>query len=421
MSTKCLPLTNTWVFYFEEKPNLLKPPATGRNPLSASLPLFLNSSVLGKFDTVQGFWSYWNNINLAKLPVGSQIKLFKAEVSPQPEAPSNGQGGKWVIAFDRNNAQNIAQIWLLCVLALIGEQFEENYVVGTVLSIGGRNTISVFTKSHHRKCIDSTEMDLCRLLSIPRERMRYQRHCKDIKPMKSFNIKITKSVDLTHPTESLSSSPNNPASCSPSISPSPSFMGEAPLYINLNLISGKTEKGILSIKKIPQTSSKSLPAPTLRMSKSTDLVNFRIWKDNLPKLHRRRGRRTFCNKISEIKEETKITIQNPTEITEENPPESTAENQIEITEENPPEITAENQIDITEENPTEFSDKKQTPIIKKSALIQHTLYKPQINSSRFLGFRYLGWMAFLLGITLILGTYVTILFDLDVNYKSEIS
>jgi len=390
MSTKCIPLNNTWVFYYEEKPSLLKPPSSGRIPLSTSLPSLLNSSVLGKFDTVQGFWSYWNNINLSKLPPCSQIKLFKSAVSTNPDAPSNSGGGKWVIAFDRS--QNISQIWLLCVLALIGEQFEENYVIGTVLSIGGRNTISIWTNSHNRKCIDSTEKDLCRLLNISREKMRFQRHSNEAKPTKSFNIKITRSVDLTHLPESPSSSPNKPASCSPSISPSPSFMADSPLYINL--ISGKTERGKISLKerKTLRPSSKSLPVPNLRMSKSIDLSNFRTWKDNLPKLHRRRGRRTSWNKIPQIREE----------------------NQTEITEEN--------HTEIREENYTAEEQKKSSLVynIKISDIVHQTLYKPQVNSSGFLGFRYFGWMALLLGITLIIGS-VSIFFDLDVKYKSEFS
>jgi len=412
MSTKSIPLYNTWLFYFEEKPSLLKPPP-GRNPLSTSLPSLLNSSVLGKFDTVQGFWSYWNNINLSKLPHCSQIKLFQSDVSPNPDAPSNAHGGKWVIAFDRS--QNISQIWLLCLLALIGEQFEENYVVGTVLSIGGRNTISIWTKSHNRKCLESTEKDLCRLLNISREKMRYQRHSKETKPTKSFNIKITRSVDLTHPPESPSSSPNNPSSCSPRISPSPSFMADSPLYINL--LSGKTEKGRISLKDRNSSSSscKSLPVPNPRMAKSIDLTNFRKWKDNLPKIHRRRGRRTSLNKIPEIKEE------NHTEITEENQieiPEIKEENH---TEEEQIEIRDENRIEIREENQTEFYVEKKPSLYKtkKSEMVQQSLYKPQVNSA-FLGFRYFAWMAVLLGITLILGTYVSIFFDLDES-KSEIS
>jgi len=428
MSTKSIPLYNTWLFYFEEKPSLLKPPP-GRNPLSTSLPSLLNSSVLGKFDTVQGFWSYWNNINLSKLPHCSQIKLFKSAVSSNPDAHSNSHGGKWVIAFDRS--QNISQIWLLCLLALIGEQFEENYVVGTVLSIGGRNTISIWTNSHNRNCIESTEKDLCRLLNISREKMRFQRHSKETKPTKSFNIKITKSVDLSHPPESPSSSPNNPSSCSPRISPSPSFIADS-LYINLH--SGKIEKSRISLKdrNPSRPSCKSLPVPNPRMAKSIDLTNLSIWKDNLPKIHRRRGRRTSFNKIHEIREkkQTEISEENQTEIREENQIvireeneiEIREENQIVIREENQIEIREENQIEIREEIETEFYAEKKTSLVyntKKSEMVHQSLYKPQVNSG-FLGFRYFAWMAVLLGITLILGTYVSIFFDVDEN-KSEIS
>jgi hypothetical protein len=252
--------------------------------------------------------------------------------------------------------------------------------------------------------------------------MRFQRHSKETKPTKSFNIKITRSVDLTHPSESPSSSPNNPSSCSPRISPSPSFIADSPLYINL--LSGKTEKGRISLKdRNPSSpSSKSLPVPNPRMAKSIDLTNFRKWKENLPKIHRRRGRRTSLNKIPEIREEnhTEIKEENPIEIRE-NQIEIREENQIEIREENQIEIR-ENQIEIREENQTEFYAEKKTSLVyntKKSEMVHPSLYKPQVNSG-FLGFRYFASMAVLLGITLILGTYVSIFFDVDV-YRSEIS
>jgi len=168
-TTRCIPLNNSWVFYFEEKQHFLKPQTHGLNPLSSSLPSLLNSScVLGKFDTVQGFWSYWNNINISKLPSGSQIKLFRCSVSANGDALSNVNGGKWVIPCDKS--QNISQFWLLCLLALIGEQLQDDYVVGSVLTIGARNTISIWTSCHSKKCLESTEKDLYRLLNISREK-----------------------------------------------------------------------------------------------------------------------------------------------------------------------------------------------------------------------------------------------------------
>jgi hypothetical protein len=44
----------------------------------------------------QDFWRYWNNIELNRLPLNSNLRLFKKGIRPTWEDPKNVQGGKWV-------------------------------------------------------------------------------------------------------------------------------------------------------------------------------------------------------------------------------------------------------------------------------------------------------------------------------------
>jgi len=52
---------------------------------------------LGSFNTVQGFWRYWNNIvDPSRFPNDSNLRLFKRGIKPMWEDASNIHGGRWV-------------------------------------------------------------------------------------------------------------------------------------------------------------------------------------------------------------------------------------------------------------------------------------------------------------------------------------
>jgi len=167
--------------------------------------------------------------------------------------------------------------------------------------------------------------------------MRFQRHGGKESKQRNFTIRVSRSVDLTPTSDSPSSSPNNPASCSPvGMSPSTSFnclpgedddLSNAPfIYLtpgcnspksktlncpashSLPILQVDPKKCIKNIplgkdlKLKPNSAASPIISPTSgRMAMSIDSANFRKWSRNemsgkismnLPKLHRRRGRRT---------------------------------------------------------------------------------------------------------------------------------
>eukprot|EP01130_Rhizamoeba_saxonica_P005264 TRINITY_DN2113_c0_g1_i1.p1 TRINITY_DN2113_c0_g1~~TRINITY_DN2113_c0_g1_i1.p1 ORF type:complete len:260 (-),score=36.74 TRINITY_DN2113_c0_g1_i1:21-800(-) len=94
---------------------------------------------------------------------------------------------------------NIVQTWLLCILSLIGENYTHgSKLCGTVLSIGSRvNTISIWHADWETsvECSASTEIEIMRHLNCRNPKViKYQVH-KDVNFTKSFNIRLSSSVD----------------------------------------------------------------------------------------------------------------------------------------------------------------------------------------------------------------------------------
>jgi len=160
-------LEHTWVFYFDR-----------RSPRGQEVHQYENSvRILGEFNTVQDFWRYWNNIDLNRLPINSNLRLFKKGIHPTWEDPKNVNGGKWIIEID---PAHTTQLWLYCILAMIGEQFEHSdSLCGTVLSIRMRcNGIALWNcDATATDVLEKTEDELRHFLKLSKfNDIRYQRH-----------------------------------------------------------------------------------------------------------------------------------------------------------------------------------------------------------------------------------------------------
>jgi len=248
-----------------------------------------------------------------------------------------------VITCDKK--EKIAQTWLVCVLAMIGEQFESgDGHTGSVLTIGKRaNTISLWTKTSDKKYQEKTERELCQFFSIPREKVRFQRH---LEGSKSFCIKLSRSVDPLNSSNSCSLDQCFPIEPSPTQPPcfsivvddddsySTPFIDLTKDYTENNqrlspttkhrqrtqsaeelrvpnrhrkcLSDQSTNNGQCDRQaKVSPENSEDDPCSNPRMAVSIDSSSFRRWRDAelvskpsylLPKLHRRRGRRKSYDK-----------------------------------------------------------------------------------------------------------------------------
>lgn len=124
-------LKNTWVLFEHQNTNL---------------NYEQNTRELGKFNTVEQFWQYFNNYpvpsklfyqnnykpKLAK-PTReiSSISMFKENIFPKWEDPMNNKGGDLAIR-SFTSMEQIDQIWETIAILCIGNLFEYNDIINGI-------------------------------------------------------------------------------------------------------------------------------------------------------------------------------------------------------------------------------------------------------------------------------------------------
>jgi len=132
------PLAHSWTMWYDS------PSTTNNHDWKLSVKKIVS------FQYVEDFWCLFNNlVKPSGLPIKGNYHLFKEGIMPAWEDPTNAKGGKWVIEFERRQADILDQVWLYTSLALIGEQFEDmSDISGAVISCRRqRNRLALWTKS----------------------------------------------------------------------------------------------------------------------------------------------------------------------------------------------------------------------------------------------------------------------------------
>lgn len=130
------PLEHAWTFWFDSPSTKSRNSAWG----TSIRPIYT-------FQTVEDFWSLYNNINHpSKLIVGTDFNCFKDKIEPKWEDPVCENGGKWTIICQRGKSDII---WLHTLLAMIGEQFHYgDEICGAVVNVRAKQEkISLWTKN----------------------------------------------------------------------------------------------------------------------------------------------------------------------------------------------------------------------------------------------------------------------------------
>ncbi|XP_020590279.1 eukaryotic translation initiation factor 4E-1-like isoform X1 [Phalaenopsis equestris] len=130
------PLQHSWTFWFD-------------NPSAKSKQAAWGNSIrpIHTFDSVEDFWSLYNNINRpSKLVVGADFYCFKYPIEPKWEDPICANGGKWTITCARGKSDTV---WLYTLLAMVGEQFDNgDEICGAVVNVRARQErIALWTKN----------------------------------------------------------------------------------------------------------------------------------------------------------------------------------------------------------------------------------------------------------------------------------
>ncbi|PPQ75748.1 hypothetical protein CVT26_001669 [Gymnopilus dilepis] len=123
------------------------PPSASIHPESQEYEA--NLTIIGEFDTVEEFCRYFNWLKPpSKLEKNSNYHIFKSGIKPMWEDPANANGGKWVLTM-KNNPQLLDRCWNWLVMALVGEELEENdEICGAVVSLRSKvDRIQLWTRS----------------------------------------------------------------------------------------------------------------------------------------------------------------------------------------------------------------------------------------------------------------------------------
>lgn len=92
--------------------------------------------MLGVYTTVEAFFGTFATLRRpSQLERNANYHLFKNGIKPMWEDPANANGGKWTITLRGTNPALLDRSWMWLVLALIGEELDENdSITGAVCS-----------------------------------------------------------------------------------------------------------------------------------------------------------------------------------------------------------------------------------------------------------------------------------------------
>jgi translation initiation factor 4E len=136
------PLQNTWTMWYDGPGPAKKMPTNGGWQS--------NVKRIVSFSTLEDFWCLYNNLVVSsKLSDRSTYHLFKKDIVPAWEDPANADGGRWVIEFKKSESTEMNKAWLLVLLGLIGEQFEDSdEICGVVIGLRkAKNRLALWTRT----------------------------------------------------------------------------------------------------------------------------------------------------------------------------------------------------------------------------------------------------------------------------------
>jgi len=138
---------------------------------------------VASFDTVEDFWSLFNNIqDASQLRMGCDYSLFKTGVKPMWEDESNKKGGKWNLNTSlKSRKQELDSLFTDLVLMMIGENEEASIcdeINGVVLNVRHKgDKLALWTRTTNDKELVMSIGELMkRCLNLPDRKLDFIRH-----------------------------------------------------------------------------------------------------------------------------------------------------------------------------------------------------------------------------------------------------
>lgn len=170
-SSSSMPLNSTWTMWWDN-PRLADPDKEWAE----------NLVNCGNFDSVESFWSIFNNLKPAStLPIGSNYHVFRKGIMPTWEHGANKDGGKFVLSFPKKDSKTgrSDEWWLHTVLAVIGEtlDMDGDEVCGAVVSIRkSQDRIALWLKSSDKGRASKVGARWKKCLEMSRTIMKFELH-----------------------------------------------------------------------------------------------------------------------------------------------------------------------------------------------------------------------------------------------------
>lgn len=177
------PLETAWTLYYQQ-------PQPESDDYSQSI------HTIGKFDTVEGFWSFFSHLKrVTDIPEQLEYHLFREDICGMWEDEVNRQGGKWTLFLRK---QYSAQYWERTAIALIGETMHED-IVGSIISVhDNADVLSFWTRvgrtGNNDQHITDIAISISKALQLPvNTRLKFKNHYDTSrdgsKPLFSFNVR----------------------------------------------------------------------------------------------------------------------------------------------------------------------------------------------------------------------------------------
>lgn len=120
---------------------------------------------IGSFRTVQGFWRFWNSMEVSSVPTFASLSICKSPIKPMWEDPHNVNGGRWVFKSEKTRTK---EFFTNLALALIGGYFEchESLCCIVLVAKPKFDTISIWNREVDPSLFTKVDFELRELLGI---------------------------------------------------------------------------------------------------------------------------------------------------------------------------------------------------------------------------------------------------------------
>jgi translation initiation factor 4E len=151
---------------------------------------------IGKFNTVEDFWSYFSHLKrVTEIADTMEYHLFRDDIRGMWEDAVNCDGGKWILFLKK---QYSAQYWEKAVISLIGESMHSD-IVGAIIAVHDNvDVLSFWTRIGRTPATEQHITDIvasiAKALGLPQgTSLKFKNHYETkgtgAKPLFSYTVK----------------------------------------------------------------------------------------------------------------------------------------------------------------------------------------------------------------------------------------